>query len=77
MLAGGKKQREREGGKYIHHFTPAHRLLTGILYAGLWRERRKGKEESCPLVESEINSKILRAGTLDLACLKDPQQTFL
>jgi hypothetical protein len=47
MLVGGKRE-GREGGKSINPSTPAQGLLSGIPYAGWWRVRGKGREESCP-----------------------------
>jgi hypothetical protein len=87
IVAGRKRDREREGVPFYNYWdmlcASAQRFLNGILFAG-WKEERgwggKRKEESCPLVESKINSKILKAslytlkvsiaGLLDLACLK-------
>jgi hypothetical protein len=68
---------ERGGG---NPFTPPPLQRAPEWISLCWlveRERGKGKEESCPLVESKINSKILRvspyilevsvAGPLNLA----------
>jgi hypothetical protein len=52
MLAGGKRNKERDGGEPIHPSTPAQGLLNGIPYAGWWRVReRKEEVDSCSLGE--------------------------
>jgi hypothetical protein len=66
MLAGEKRGKER--GKSIHPSTPTEGLLNGISYAGWWRVREE-KGGQCPLVESEINSKIFKVSLLFLRSL--------
>jgi hypothetical protein len=44
MLAGGKRNKERDGGEPIHPSTPAQGLLNGIPYAGWWRVRERKKK---------------------------------
>jgi hypothetical protein len=80
LLVGGKREGDRRGGNPFTPSIPAQGLLTGIPSAGGNRKRGKGKEESCPLIDSGHPPYILKvsiAGPLDLACLKGPQQTSL
>jgi hypothetical protein len=61
MLAGGKRERERGGENQSHH--PCTRAPEWN-FLGWLVKRGKRKKEDCSLIESEVNSKILKVSLL-------------
>jgi hypothetical protein len=65
--SGSGKILSGAGGKPIYPFTPALRLLIGIPYSDLLRERGKGEGGILPFSRKKINSKIFRACILKVS----------